>query len=249
MRDLEGRVALVTGASRGIGRAIAVALGARGARVIVNYTANEAAANDAAAAVSAAGGSGVVKRFDVSDAAAVDAAIKEIAAEGGLHILVNNAGVAVNALTLGAKDADWKRSLDVNLSGTFNCTRAALRPLLKAKDAGRIINITSITAETGSAGQAPYVAAKAGVIGLTKTWAREYASRGIMVNAVSPGYIDTDMTATELPAARREELVKSIPLGRVGSPEDVAAAVAYLASPSASYVTGEVLRVNGGLLM
>jgi len=249
MRDLEGRVALVTGASRGIGRAIAVALGARGARVIVNYTANEAAANDAAAAVSAAGGSGVVKRFDVSDAAAVDAAIKEIAAEGGLHILVNNAGVAVNALTLGAKDADWKRSLDVNLSGTFNCTRAALRPLLKAKDAGRIINITSITAETGSAGQAPYVAAKAGVIGLTKTWAREYASRGITVNAVSPGYIDTDMTATELPAARREELVKSIPLGRVGSPEDVAAAVAYLASPSASYVTGEVLRVNGGLLM
>jgi 3-oxoacyl-[acyl-carrier protein] reductase len=249
MRELEGRVALVTGASRGIGRAIAIALGARGARVIVNYTANESAANDTAAAVSAAGGSGVVKRFDVSDAGAVDAAIKEIAAEGGLHILVNNAGVAVNALTLGAKDADWKRSLDVNLTGTFNCTRAALRPLLKAKDAGRIINITSITAETGSAGQAPYVAAKAAVIGLTKTWAREYASRGITVNAVSPGYIDTDMTATELPAARREELVKSIPLGRVGSPEDVAAAVAYLASPAASYVTGEVLRVNGGLLM
>lgn len=249
MRDLEGRVALVTGASRGIGRAIAVALGARGARVVVNYTANEAAANEAAAAVTAAGGSGSVKRFDVSDAAAVDVAIKEIAAEGGLHILVNNAGIAVNALTLGAKDADWKRALDVNLSGTFNCTRAALRALLKAKDAGRIINITSITAETGSAGQAPYVAAKAGVIGLTKTWAREYASRGITVNAVSPGYIDTDMTASELPAARREELVKSIPLGRVGSPQDVAAAVAYLASPAASYVTGEVLRVNGGLLM
>lgn len=249
MRDLEGRVALVTGASRGIGRAIAVALGARGARVVINYTANEAAANEAAAEVSAVGGSGSVKRFDVSDAAAVDAAIKEIAAEGGLHILVNNAGIAVNALTLGAKDADWKRALDVNLSGTFNCTRAALRALLKAKDAGRIINITSITAETGSAGQAPYVAAKAGVIGLTKTWAREYASRGITVNAVSPGYIDTDMTASELPAARREELVKSIPLGRVGSPQDVAAAVAYLASPAASYVTGEVLRVNGGLLM
>jgi 3-oxoacyl-[acyl-carrier protein] reductase len=249
MRDLEGRVALVTGASRGIGRAIAIALGARGARVVVNYTANEAAANETAAAISAAGGSGSIKRFDVSDAPAVDAAIKEIAAEGGLHILVNNAGVAVNALTLGAKDADWKRSLDVNLTGTFNCTRAALRALLKVKDAGRIINITSITAETGSAGQAPYVAAKAAVIGLTKTWAREYASRGITVNAVSPGYIDTDMTATELPAARREELVKSIPLGRVGSPEDVAAAVVYLASPAAGYVTGEVLRVNGGLLM
>lgn len=250
MRDLEGRVALVTGGSRGIGRAIAVALGARGARVVVNYTANEAAAHETVAAVVTAGGTGVIKRFDVADGVAVDAAVKEIvAAEGGLHILVNNAGVAVNALTLGAKDADWKRSLDVNLTGTFNCTRAALRPLLKAKDAGRIINITSITAETGSAGQAPYVAAKAAVIGLTKTWAREYASRGITVNAVSPGYIDTDMTATELPPQRREELVRSIPLGRVGKPEDVAAAVAYLASPAASYVTGEVLRVNGGLLM
>jgi 3-oxoacyl-[acyl-carrier protein] reductase len=250
MRDLEGRVALVTGASRGIGRAIAVALGARGARVVVNYTANEAAAGETVAAVAAAGGSAVARRFDVADAAAVDAAVKDIAgAEGGLHILVNNAGVSVNALTLGAKDADWKRALDINLTGTFNCTRAALRPLMKAKDAGRIINITSITAEAGSAGQAPYVAAKAGVIGLTKTWAREYASRGMTVNAVSPGYIDTDMTAAELPAARREELLRSIPLGRVGRPEDVAAAVAYLASPAACYVTGEVLRVNGGLLM
>ncbi len=250
MRDLEGRVALVTGGSRGIGRAIAIALGAHGARVIVNYTANEAAAHETVAAVAAAGGTAAIKRFDVSDAAAVDAALKEIAgAEGGLHILVNNAGVAVNTLTLGAKDADWQRALAVNLTGTFNCTRAALRSLLKAKDAGRIINITSITAETGSAGQAPYVAAKAAVIGLTKTWAREYASRGITANAVSPGYIDTDMTAADLPPARREELIKSIPLGRVGKPEDVAAAVAYLAGPAASYVTGEVLRVNGGLLM
>ena len=250
MRSLEGRVALVTGGSRGIGRAIAVALGAEGARVVVNYTANEGAANETAAAVAAMGGVASIKRFDVADAAAVDAAIKEVvASEGGLHILVNNAGVAVNGLTLGAKDADWKRSLDVNLTGTFNCTRSALRALLKAKDAGRVINITSITAETGSAGQAPYVAAKAAVIGLTKTWAREYASRGITVNAISPGYIDTDMTSAELPAERRAELIKSIPLGRVGRPEDVAAAAVYLAGPSASYVTGEVLRVNGGLLM
>lgn len=250
MRSLEGRVALVTGGSRGIGRAIAVALGAEGARVVVNYTANEAAANETAAAVAAVGGVASIKRFDVADAAAVDAAIKEVvASEGGLHILVNNAGVAVNGLTLGAKDADWQRSLDVNLTGTFNCTRSALRALLKAKDAGRVINITSITAETGSAGQAPYVAAKAAVIGLTKTWAREYASRGITVNAISPGYIDTDMTSAELPAERRAELIKAIPLGRVGRPEDVAAAAVYLAGPSASYVTGEVLRVNGGLLM
>jgi 3-oxoacyl-[acyl-carrier protein] reductase len=250
MGDLEGRVALVTGASRGIGRAIAVALAARGARVIINYASNEGAASEAAAAVAAVGGVAILKRFDISDAAATDGAIKElVSAEGGLHILVNNAGVAVNALTLGARDADWKRSLDVNLTGAFQCTRAALRALMKAKDAGRIINITSITAETGSAGQAPYVAAKAALIGLTKTWAREYASRGVTCNAVSPGYIDTDMTASELPPARREELIKSIPLGRVGRPEDVAAAVAYLASPAAAYVTGEVLRVNGGLLM
>jgi 3-oxoacyl-[acyl-carrier protein] reductase len=218
--------------------------------VVVNFTANEAAAGEAVEAVKAAGGNATAKRFDVADAAAVDAAFKEIVAgEGGLHILVNNAGIAVNGLMLGAKDADWKRSIDVNLNGTFHCVRAALRSLMKAKDAGRIINITSITGEVGSAGQGAYVAAKAGVIGLTKTLAREYASRGITVNAVSPGYIDTDMTATELPEERRGELLKSIPLGRVGKPEDVAAAVAFLAGPSAAYVTGQVLRVNGGLFM
>jgi len=250
LRTLEGKVALVTGGSRGIGRAIAIGLGRLGAKVIVNYTANEAAANETAAAVAAAGGSAVTKRFDVADAAAVDAAFKEVvAAEGGLHILVNNAGIAINTLVLGAKDADWKRSIDVNLNGTFHCCRAALRSLLKARDAGRIINITSITGEIGSVGQAPYVASKAAIIGLTKTLAREYASRGVTVNAVSPGYIDTDMTATELPEARRVELLKSIPLARIGKPEDVAAAVAFLAGPSAAYITGQVLRVNGGLFM
>jgi 3-oxoacyl-[acyl-carrier protein] reductase len=250
MGELAGRIAVVTGGSRGIGRAIAIALGRAGAKVVVNYTANEAAANETATAVADAGGAAVTKRFDVADAPAVDAAFKEIiAAEGGLHILVNNAGIAVNTLVLGAKDADWKRAIDVNLNGTFHCCRSAIRALMKAKETGRIINITSITAETGSAGQAPYVAAKAGVIGLTKTLAREYASRGVTVNAVSPGYIDTDMTAAELPEERRADLLKSIPLGRVGKPEDVAAAVAYLAGPAASYVTGQVLRVNGGLFM
>jgi len=250
MADLQGRIAVVTGASRGIGRAIAVALGRRGAKVVLNYAANEAAAAEAAEAVKAAGGTAVTKRFDVADAAAVDAAFKEIvAAEGGLHILVNNAGVAVNMLMLGARDADWKRSIDVNLNGTFYCCRAALRAIMKARDAGRIVNITSVTAEAGSAGQGAYTAAKAGVIGLTKTLAREYASRGVTVNAVSPGFIDTDMTATELPAERRAELLKAIPLGRVGQPEDVAAAVDYLVGPGAAYVTGQVLRINGGLFM
>jgi 3-oxoacyl-[acyl-carrier protein] reductase len=250
IRELEGKVAVVTGGSRGIGRAIAVALGARGARVVVNYAANEAAAVDTVQMVSAAGGTAVPMRFDVADAAAVDVAIKEIVAnEGGLHILVNNAGVAVNALTLGSKDADWKRALDVNLGGAINCTRAALRFLMKAREAGRIVNLTSIVAEMGSAGQGPYVAAKSALIGLTKSWAREYASRGVTANAVSPGYIDTDMTAADLPADRRAAIMTAIPLGRVGKPDDVSAAVVYLCSPGAAYVTGQVLRVNGGLLM
>jgi len=249
-KPLAGKVAVVTGASRGIGRAIAETLGCQGAHVVINYTSNESAATEAAAAVQAAGAVATLKRFDVSDAEAVNTAFKEIAADvGPTTILVNNAGVAVNALTLGAKDTDWSRALSINLTGVFNCTRAALRQLMKARGAGRIVNITSVVGEMGNAGQAPYVAAKSGVIGLTRTWAREYASRQLTVNAVSPGYIETDMTATELPADKRDALLQTIPLGRVGEPKDIAAAVGFLAGPQASYITGQVLRVNGGLLM
>jgi 3-oxoacyl-[acyl-carrier protein] reductase len=250
VQELSGRVAVVTGASRGIGRAVAVALAAQGAKVIVNYRANAAAASETVAAIAGAGGESVAMRFDVADAAAVEAAMKEIvASRGGIHILVNNAGVAVNGLTLGGKDADYRHALDVNLGGTFNCARAALRSLMRAPGGGRIINIASIIGETGSAGQGAYAAAKAGIIGLTKSWAREYASRGLTVNAVSPGLIATDMTDAEMPEARKDEILRNIPLGRIGTSDEVAHAVAFLAGPKAAYITGQVVRVNGGLFM
>lgn len=250
MPELSGRVAVVTGASRGIGRAVAVALAAEGARVVVNYHTNEIKAGETVEAIMRAGGEARLLRFDVSDASAVDTAMKQVAADmGGLHILVNNAGVAVNTLTLGAKDADFRRAVDVNLGGTFHCTRAALRSLIRAPGGGRIVNITSIVGEIGVAGQGPYSAAKAGIIGITKSWAREYASRGLTVNAVSPGIIATDMTEKEMSSERKAELVKTIPIGRTGSPEEVAHAVLFLSGPKSSYITGQVVRVNGGLFM
>jgi 3-oxoacyl-[acyl-carrier protein] reductase len=250
VQELAGRVAVLTGASRGIGRAVAIALAAQGAKVIVNFQKNEAAASEAVAAIASAGGDAVAVRFDVADVAAVESAMKEVVARcGGIHILVNNAGVAVNGLTLGGKDADFRRAVDVNLGGTFNCTRAALRSLMRAPGGGRIINIASIIGEGGSAGQGFYAAAKAGIIGFTKSWAREYASRGLTVNAVSPGVIATDMTDAEMPETRKAEVLGTIPLGRFGAPDDVAHTVAFLAGPKAAYITGQVVRVNGGLLM
>ncbi|MDB4961405.1 MAG: short-chain dehydrogenase/reductase [Myxococcales bacterium] len=249
-KALAGRVALVTGASRGIGRGIAVALGRRGAKVIINYASREDAARECAAEVEAAGGQAAIAGFDVANSAAVTEAIKAIGKDhGGLDILVNNAGVAVNGMLMRFTDEAWAKTMNTNLAGAFHCLRAASMLILKAKDAGRIINITSVVGEQGNGGQLAYSASKAGLIGMTMTTARELASRGVTCNAVSPGFIETDMTAEHLPEAARAKLMEQIPLGRIGRSEDVANAVAFLAGPEASYITGQVLRVNGGMLM
>jgi 3-oxoacyl-[acyl-carrier protein] reductase len=249
-KALQDKVALVTGASRGIGRAIAVALGQRGAKVIVNYASREAAAREAVAAVEAVGGQAALAGFDVADPAAVTGAIKAIGKDhGGLDILVNNAGVALNGLVMRFSDEQWQKTLAINLGGAFHCIRAAATLLLRAKGAGRIINITSVVGEIGNAGQVAYSASKAGLIGLTMSTARELASRGVTCNAIAPGFIETDMTAEHLPEAQRAKLLEQIPLGKIGHAEDVAGAAAFLAGPEAGYITGQVLRVNGGLLM
>jgi 3-oxoacyl-[acyl-carrier protein] reductase len=247
--DFRGKTALVTGGSRGIGRAIAIALAKGGASVAINYAGNEAAANEALKlALEAGAPRAKLYRFDVSDSAACAAAIDQVVADlGGLHVLVNNAGIALDQLVMRQKDEDWNRTLQVNLSSNFFLIRAAARPMMKAKG-GAIVNLTSVVGEMGNAGQAAYAAAKAGQIGLTKAVARELASRNVRVNAVAPGFIDTDMTAA-LPEAARTKLQEQIPLARLGSAEDVANAVAFLASDLASYVTGEVVRVNGGMYM
>lgn len=249
-KALAGRVALVTGASRGIGRSIAIALGRRGAKVIINFASREDAAKETAAAVEAAGGQAAISGFDVANSQAVTDAIKAIGKEhGSLDILVNNAGVAVNGLLMRYSDEQWSKSINTNLSGAFHCIRAAALLLLKAKENGRIINITSVVGEQGNGGQAAYAASKAGLIGLTLSTARELSSRGVTCNAVSPGFIETDMTAEHLPEAQRAKLLESIPLGRIGKADEVADSVAFLAGPEGGYITGQVLRVNGGLLM
>jgi len=249
MHDFKGKVALVTGASRGIGRAIAVALARGGASVALNFAGNEAAALEALQLVTAAGAPRAkLYRFDVADPASCGKAVDEVVAEfGALNILVNNAGIAIDQLLMRLKDEDWKRQLDVNLTGAFNLTRAVSRPMMKARG-GAIVNLSSVVGEMGNAGQVAYAASKAGLIGLTKSVARELASRNIRCNAVTPGFIETDMTSA-LPEAARTKLMESIPLARLGSAEDVANAVCFLASDQAAYVTGEVLKVNGGMYM
>lgn len=246
---LDGCTALVTGGSRGIGRSICEALGARGAKVVINYRSREDAARETAELVEKAGGSAVIAGFDVGDAAAASEGVAAVGKDHGLHILVNNAGIAINGLVMRFKEDDWASVMQTNLTGVFSCSKAAVRHLLKAKEQGRIINLSSVVGESGNAGQSAYAAAKAGILGLTKAMAKEFAGRGMTVNAVTPGFIATDMTDEHLPEEQREALLKSIPLGRIGSPEDVANAVAFLAGPESAYITGQVLRVNGGLLM
>ena len=249
-KALAGKVALVTGGSRGIGRGICAALGRRGAKVIINYASREDAARECAAEVESVGGQAVISKFDVGNSAQVTETIKQLGKDvGNIDILVNNAGVAINGMLMRFSDEQWKSVMDINLGGAFHCLRAASLMILKAKAAGRIINITSVVGESGNAGQLAYSASKAGLIGLTMSTARELASRGVTCNAVSPGFIETDMTAEHLPEAARAKLMEAIPLGRIGRSEDVADAVAFLAGPEASYITGQVLRVNGGMLM
>lgn len=243
---LAGRVALVTGASRGIGRAVASRLAADGAEVIVNYVSNTAAAEETVGRIRAAGGSATAVQFDVGDGAAVRSAVQNIVDRASrIDILVNNAGLAIDGLLLRLKEDDWERGLRINLTGVFHCTKAAVRSMVRNRN-GRIINLTSVVAEMGNAGQAGYAAAKAGVIGFTKSLARELSSRGITVNAVAPGFVETDMTAALTPD-QKAFYENVIPVGRVATPEEVAEAVAFLASPAAGYITGQVLRVNGGL--
>jgi 3-oxoacyl-[acyl-carrier protein] reductase len=248
MWDFSGKIAFVTGGSRGIGRAIATTLGRGGATVVIGYAGNEEAAKETCRLIESAGGRAEARRFDVADSAACQAAIDEtVKAHGGLHILVNNAGVAIDQLLVRLKDEDLERQLATNLKAAFYLCRAAARPMMKQRQGG-IVNLGSVVGEMGNVGQTAYAATKAGLIGFTKSLARELASRNIRANVVTPGFIDTDMTR-DLPEEVRAKMLESIPLGRLGSAEEVAAVVAFLASDAASYVTGEVIRVNGGMLM
>jgi 3-oxoacyl-[acyl-carrier protein] reductase len=246
MFELKDRVALVTGGSRGIGRACAEALASRGAHVVINYVRGEDKAKEVEAAIRAKGGSCEVLGFDVGDASATESAIEALAKRlGKLDILVANAGIAIDGLLLRVNDEDLDKLFAVNVKGAIAAAKAATRPMMKAKR-GRVIFVSSIVGEMGNAGQTAYAATKAALLGVTKSIAREYASRNITVNAISPGFIDTDMTHS-LNDAMKEQLLKSIPLGRTGRSEDVASACVYLASDEANYVTGQVLRVNGGM--
>lgn len=245
---LKDKIALVTGGSRGIGRAIALALAEAGADVAVNYSGNEAKALEVVAEIEKLGRRGIAIRANVASGEEVEQMVSQVLDTfGKLDILVNNAGITRDNLIMRMKEEDWDQVINTNLKGVFHCIKAVTRPMMKQRS-GRIINISSVVGVAGNAGQANYVAAKAGVIGLTKTTAKELASRGITVNAVAPGFIETDMTDV-LGDNIREELMKAIPLARLGKPEDIARAVRFLASSDAEYITGQVIHVDGGMVM
>jgi 3-oxoacyl-[acyl-carrier protein] reductase len=246
MFKLDGKVALVTGGSRGIGRACCEALAEHGATVVVNYVKGEDAARDVAETITKAGGKAEIQGFDIGDPKACETAIDDITKRHGrLDVLVANAGISIDGLLLRMKDDDLDRLFQVNVKGSLACARSSVKSMMRAKT-GRIIFMSSVVAEMGNVGQTAYAASKAALIGAAKSIGREYASRNITVNVVTPGFIDTDMTS-KMTDAMKEQLVKVVPLGRTGTAREIAAACVYLASDEAAYVTGQVLRVNGGM--
>jgi 3-oxoacyl-[acyl-carrier protein] reductase len=246
-KQLDGQVAIVTGASRGIGRAVAIALASEGAKVVVNYASSSQAADAVVAEIQGMGSEAIAVQADVGQTDQVDALFNAVMEQWGrIDVLVNNAGIARDTLLIRMKLEDWQAVVDLNLTGVFLCTKAASKVMLKQRS-GRIINVTSVVGEIGNAGQGNYSASKAGVIGFTKSIAKEVASRGITVNAVAPGFITTDMTA-DLKVG--EEILKMIPLGRYGQPEEVAGLIRFLAADAAAaYITGQVMNVDGGMVM
>ena len=248
MGKLDGKTAIVTGASRGIGRAIALQLATEGANVVVNFSGSEQKASEVVKEIQNLGSQSIAVQANISDSDSVqelmNAAMKQF---GSIDILVNNAGITRDNLLMRMKEDEWDDVINTNLKGVFLCTKAVTRQMMKQR-AGRIINISSIVGVMGNAGQANYVAAKAGVIGLTKTTARELASRNILVNAIAPGFITTEMTDT-LPEDVKSAMLKQIPLAKLGNPEDIAKAVVFLASDDASYMTGQTLHIDGGMYM